>query len=70
MARTTQQQLDDLDAAITAIEGGAQSFTVLGRLYQRGNIRDYYEERDRLERKLEREKRGGSRVRLARPTAQ
>lgn len=69
MARTTQQQLDAVDAAIAAIEGGAQSISVLGRLYQRGQLRDYYAERQRLEQKLEREARGGSRIRLARPTA-
>lgn len=70
MARTTQQQLDAVDAAITAIEGGAQSFTVLGRLYQRGDLQKLYAERHRLEQKLQQEARGGSRVRLARPTAQ
>lgn len=69
MARTTQQQLDAVDAAIAAIEGGAQSFTVLGRLYQRGQLQTLYAERNRLEQKLQQEARGGSRVRLARPTA-
>lgn len=69
MARTTQQQLDAVDGAIAAIEGGAQSFSVLGRLYQRGNLRDLYAERTRLQQQLEREARGGSRIRLARPTA-
>ena len=70
MARTTQQQLDAVDSAITAIESGAQSFTVLGRLYQRGQLQALYDERRRLEQKLEREARGGSRIRLARPTSQ
>lgn len=70
MARTTQQQLDAVDQGIAAIEGGAQSFTVLGRLYQRGQLQAMYDERHRLEQKLEREARGGSRMRLARPTAQ
>lgn len=70
MARTTQQQLDAVDQAIAAIEGGAQAFTVLGRTYQRGQLQAYYAERRHLEQKLEREQRGGSRIRLARPTAQ
>lgn len=69
MARTTQQQLDAVDAAIAAIEGGAQSISVLGRLYQRGSLQALYDERHRLEQKLVQESRGGSRIRLARPTA-
>jgi hypothetical protein len=68
--RTTTQQLDAVDAAIAAIESGAQSFTVLGRLWQKADIGKLYEERGRLKAELTRETRGGSRIRLARPTAQ
>jgi hypothetical protein len=34
--RTTQQQLDDVDAAIEAIETGNQSVTILNRSFTKG----------------------------------
>ncbi len=43
MARTLQEQLDSVDAAIAAIEGGAQSYTtVLGQVVTRGNLAAMY----------------------------
>lgn len=59
MARTTQQQLDAVDAALEKIESENQSVTILGRTFTRANIADLYRERGRLERKVARESRGG-----------
>ncbi len=50
MARSKQQQLDDVDAAIAAIERGAQSFqTALGSMVTRGDLKDLYAQRDSLQ---------------------
>lgn len=69
MTETTTVQLERVQAAIAAIEGGAQSFSVLGRVYQRGNLKDLYDRERELQARLEREARGGSRIRLGRPTS-
>lgn len=43
MPRTLQQQLDDVDSAIAAIEKGAQTVTTpLGVIYTRGNLEALY----------------------------
>lgn len=53
--RTLAEKIADLDAAIAAIEAGAQSITTAdGRTYTRANIRDLYERADRLEAKAAR----------------
>jgi hypothetical protein len=50
VARTRQQQLDDVDAAIAAIEQGAQSYTTpLGHTFVRGNLGEMYRQRDQLQ---------------------
>lgn len=60
MARTLQQQLDDVDAQIARVESGAQSSTSgSGRQVELPDIGDLYAERKRLEYKLDRQKRGG-----------
>jgi hypothetical protein len=60
LARTAQEQLDAVDAAIQEIEEGAQSVTPgNGKSYTRANIADLYRERARLERTVARAARGG-----------
>jgi hypothetical protein len=50
---TTQQQLDQLNAAIQAIETGSQEYrTAGGRTVRRGDLAVMYRERQRLEAKL------------------
>jgi hypothetical protein len=50
MARSVQQQLDDVDAAIAAIERGAQEFvTPAGVSFKRGQLSALYEQRTRLQ---------------------
>jgi hypothetical protein len=71
VARTLQQQLDDVDAAIARIEGGAQSYTVSGAesgvSYTRADLAELYKQRDRLQAAVNRGTTGGIRTRLARP---
>ena len=69
MAETATQQLERVQSAIAAIEGGAQAFTVLGRTYQRGDLETLYKRERDLKATIERESRGGSRMRLGRPTS-
>lgn len=64
---TTEQQLESVQAAIAAIEGGAQAFTVLGRNYTRGNLADLYARERELLHRLDREQRGGIRMQRAVP---
>jgi hypothetical protein len=59
MARSYQQQLDDCDAAIAAIETGAQAYTARGRSAQRGQLADLQRERARLGRIVENAAAGG-----------
>jgi hypothetical protein len=66
---TTTVQLERVQAAIAAIEGGAQSFSVLGRLYQRGDLKTLYDRERELLARAERETRGGARMRLGVPTS-
>lgn len=69
MAESTATQLERVQNAIAAIEGGAQSFTVLGRQYTRGELSTLYAREKDLLARLERETRGGSRIRLGVPTS-
>ena len=59
MARTYTQQLDDVQAAILAIESGAQSYTIAGRSMTRGNLDALYKREERLITKVARETTGG-----------
>lgn len=52
---TTQEQLNSVNAAITAIEAGAQEYRIGSRLVRRGDLRALYAERVRLEGKVARE---------------
>lgn len=50
---TTQQQLDEVNAAISAILGGAQEYTAPGgRRVRRAELSTLLSERTRLERKI------------------
>ena len=69
MAESTTVQLDRVQSAIAAIEGGAQSFTVLGRLYERGDLSALYAREEQLLKRIEQASRGGSRMRLGVPTS-
>lgn len=52
---TTQDQIDQINAAIQAIEGGAQEYQIGSRRISRPNILDLYKERRRLEDRLTQE---------------
>lgn len=52
---TTQEQLDSVNAAIRAIEGGAQEYWVAGQRVRRADINYLYAERKRLEAQLHHE---------------
>jgi hypothetical protein len=46
--RTSEEQLADVDAAIAAIEGGAQEYKIGWRSVRRADLIVLYEERRRL----------------------
>ncbi len=48
MAEDLQTQLARVQAAIAAIEGGAQEYMVEGRTFRRGDLRMLYEREERL----------------------
>lgn len=56
---TTQEQLDKINQAIAAIEGGAQEYQIGSRRISRPNIFNLYRERERLEQKLAQENSSG-----------
>lgn len=66
---TKQAQLTSVQAAIAAIESGAQSFTVLGRMWQKADLKVLYEREQKLETDIEKLTRGGIRMRLGVPTS-
>ncbi len=49
---TTQEQLDQVNTAIAAITGGAQEYSIGNRRIRRGDLRELFAERSRLEAKL------------------
>jgi len=57
--KTYAEQLDDVQAAIEAIELGEQSFVLNGRGVTRANLDDLYEREERLRRKVGKLARGG-----------
>lgn len=66
---TYQQQLESVQAAIAAIEGGAQSYSIAGRSLSRADLSALYEREKYLIGQAARELRGGGiRVRLGTPT--
>ena len=46
--RTLAQKIEDNDAAIEAIETGAQSYSIAGRTYTRADLATLYKQADRL----------------------
>jgi hypothetical protein len=66
LARTLQQQLDDVDAAIAAIETGGQSVNLDGATLTRASLASLYARRDALELRIARSTRGPLLVRLPR----
>lgn len=68
MAKTYTDQLDEVQLAITAIEGGAQSYTgTSGRSVTRADLKTLYDREERLLLKVQRETSGGIRVRGVTP---
>jgi len=59
MVKTYLQQLEEVQAAITAIETNAQSVTVKGRTYTYGDLQVLYNRESELRIKAERESGGG-----------
>lgn len=57
------QQLERVQAAIAAIESGEQSFEINGRVVRRADLKTLYDREAYLRRMVEREKRGGIRLR-------
>ncbi len=68
MATTSYQtQLESVQAAIAAIEGGAQSYSIQGRTLARGDLGTLYEREKYLRKMADRDSRGGIRVQNATP---
>ena len=68
MAKTYAEQLDEVQAAITKIEGGAQSYTgPTGRQLTRADLATLYKREERLMLQVKRESRGGITVRSVTP---
>jgi len=68
MATTSYQtQLENVQAAIAAIEDSGQSYSINGRSYTRADLNTLYEREKYLRRMADRESRGGIRVRNATP---
>lgn len=66
--KTYAEQLEAVQLAISKIEAGAQSYTVEGNAFSRGDLKTLYEREERLRALATREAAGGGmRVRLARP---
>ena len=59
---TLAEQLANVQAAIEAIEDGAQSYTIGGRSYTRANLETLYRREERLQAKTNRAASGDRRV--------
>ena len=63
---TYEEQLEQVQTAIAAIEGGAQSWSISTsqstRTYTRADLKTLYDRERFLELKIERRKRGGVRI--------
>jgi hypothetical protein len=62
MAATLAQQLESVQAAIAAIEAGAQSYQIEGFAYTRATLKTLYEREERLLDKIARESTGTNRT--------
>jgi hypothetical protein len=60
-------QLERVQSAIAAIEGGAQSYSIAGRSLSRADLRTLYEREAWLRKMVDRVSRGGIRIRLGTP---
>jgi len=54
-----QEQLEQVQAAIKAIEAGAQSYSIAGRAVQRADLQKLYEREKYLKTMIAREELGG-----------
>lgn len=61
--KTYSEQLEEVQTAIGAIEGGAQMYQLNGRMLTRGNLKTLYDRERFLRKMADRESRGGARVR-------
>lgn len=68
MAASYSDQLDSVQAAIAAIEGGSQSISWNGRSRTSADLSTLYEREQWLRRMVDRSSRGGIRVRGATPS--
>jgi len=59
MAATLADQLDSVQTAIAAIEGGAQSYTINGRSFTRADLATLYAREERILTKIERDSNTG-----------
>lgn len=57
---TLKEQLDQINQAIVAIEGGAQEYRIGSRSLRRPDLTVLYEERRKLQRQLYEENGGGT----------
>ncbi|MNO15511.1 hypothetical protein D3C76_51770 [compost metagenome] len=55
-----REELRQVKAAIVAIQGGAQEYSIAGRSLKRADLGLLYKERNRLEREILSAERGGS----------
>lgn len=58
MGMSTATQLTSVQSAISAIEGGAQSYTINGRTVTKANLADLYDREEQLLARQARENRG------------
>lgn len=57
-----QVQLERVQRAIAAIEGGNQSYTILGRSFTKGDLKTLYQRETQLKSAVARAARGGIRM--------
>ena len=65
--KTYAQQLEDVQTAIAAIEGGAQSYSIGNRALSRADLKTLYAREQWLRKMADREDRGGLKVSYAHP---
>jgi len=67
MAQTYAEQLEEVQAAIRAVQTRGQSYTIKDRSFTRANLRELYEREKYLRTMAGREERGGARIRYGTP---
>jgi hypothetical protein len=68
VTKTYQAQLEEVQAAISAVLNNAQSVSIKGRAYELANLETLYKMESALRAKAKREEEGGIRIRGATPT--